>query len=112
MVELIKKLCEEQGIKLADLENACKIGERTIYRWDSNAPSIDKVKRVADVLGVTVNDLLEYPEAPVLSSKERRLLQLFHQLNEDGQDKVLDYIEDIAPRYIKNHSVEPLEKEA
>ena len=108
---------------LAQLEIAAELGKNTIFRCviekpkgseKSNkvVPTIDKVRKVADVLDVTVNDLLEYPREDGLTEKELRLLRLFRDLNEDGQDKALEYIQDIAPRYIKNHRVELVEEEA
>ena len=58
MVKKILQLCKEKSITVMELERACSIGTRSIYRWDDNIPSVDKVKRVADYLGTTVDDLL------------------------------------------------------
>ena len=58
LVGKILQLCKEQGKTIAELEHECSIGARTIYRWDDNIPSVDKVKRVADCLGTTVDNLL------------------------------------------------------
>lgn len=122
LLERIRKICKEKNMTLAQLEVAAELGKNTIFRWvpekqkgpdTSNkvVPTIDKVRKVADALGVTVNDLLEYPREDGLTEKELRLLQLFRDLNEDGKDKALEYIQDIAPRYIKNHRVELVEEE-
>lgn len=59
LVKKILQLCKEQGKTVAELERECSIGTRTVYRWDDNIPSVDKVKRVADYLGTTVDDLLD-----------------------------------------------------
>lgn len=58
MVKTITRLCKERGKTLSDVEEACNIGVRSIYRWDTNKPSVDKVQRVATYLGVTVDELL------------------------------------------------------
>lgn len=68
LFEKIKKISEEKRIPIAQIEKAAGFGKNTIFRWnpekaDSVVPSIDKVRRVADVLGVTVNDLLDYDQA-------------------------------------------------
>ena len=65
LLEKIKKVCEEKHLSLAQVEKEAGLGKNTIFRWDpekngSVVPTIDKVRRVADVLGVTVNDLLDY----------------------------------------------------
>lgn len=59
MVEKIKALAKERNMKISDVEQKCKIGQRSIYNWDEHKPSIDKVLRVANYLGVTVDELVE-----------------------------------------------------
>ena len=46
-------------MSVRQLSAACGFGTRSIYRWDRNVPSVDKVRKVADYLGTTVEDLLE-----------------------------------------------------
>lgn len=55
----IKILCGKRGISLNDLEELAGIGKNTIYRWNEKSPGIDKVMKVAKVLGVTIEELLE-----------------------------------------------------
>lgn len=55
----IKKLAKEKNVSISEIEENCKLGKRTIYRWDINSPSIDKVKAVSNFLGVTVDELLK-----------------------------------------------------
>lgn len=62
MLQKIIRLGKEQGLTVADIERECNIGTRSIYRWDENTPAVDKVKRVADYLGTTVDDLLKEDE--------------------------------------------------
>lgn len=58
MLKKIQQLCREQKKTIRDLEQKCGIGSRSIYHWDESMPSVDKVKRVADYLGVTVDELI------------------------------------------------------
>lgn len=51
--ERIKKRAKELGYTIEEVEQKCGLGKRTIYAWDKNSPSIDKVKRVADLLETT-----------------------------------------------------------
>lgn len=63
MLEEIKSLCAERGISICELEKACGLGTRTVYRWGkTSSPSIDKVKKVADYLGVSVDSLVSPPQ--------------------------------------------------
>lgn len=56
MLDNIKRFAEAKGMSLRAIEMIC--GFRNIYRWDEHKPSVDKVQKVADVLGVTVDELL------------------------------------------------------
>lgn len=66
MLENIKRLCAEQDITIQQLELRASIAVGTIGRWGKDGklqPAVDKVKRVADVLGVTVDELLREEDA-------------------------------------------------
>lgn len=58
MVRNIKRLCSAQGISVRQLEIALGFKNGIIGRWDTNRPSIDRVKTVADYFGVTVDELI------------------------------------------------------
>ena len=58
MLERIKGLCNRKGISIRQLERETGLADRTIGRWDTNMPSIDRVKKVAEYFGVTVDYLL------------------------------------------------------
>lgn len=62
LIDRIKSLCKERGITLKELEDGAGITKNTMCRWGENTPSVDKVLRVADFLGVSVDDLLREPE--------------------------------------------------
>lgn len=59
MVGKIKSLAKERGLTVMQVEEQCGIGKRSIYNWDENVPAVDKVKRVADFFGVTVDELVK-----------------------------------------------------
>lgn len=58
IVNNIKRKCKELGISINQLAEELGLSAGTIYRWDDNKPSVDKVALVAKRLGVTVEDLL------------------------------------------------------
>ena len=71
MLKKIKTLCTERGISILHLEKELGMSH-SIHRWDESKPSIDKVKLVADYLGVTVDYLLadeEYDENEMIKQK-------------------------------------------
>lgn len=59
MVSNIKTLCGKTGVTIAELERKIGFGNGTIARWDENAPSVARVKLVADYFGVSVDELLK-----------------------------------------------------
>ena len=55
----IKTICAAKGITIAELEQAAKLSENSIFRWDKNIPGVEKVRRVAQILQVSVDELLQ-----------------------------------------------------
>lgn len=61
MFSIISEKAKTRGMTVAQVEKAADIGHQTIRRWDTHSPSIDKVFRVARVLGCTVDELIAEP---------------------------------------------------
>ncbi len=85
----------------------------TIQKWESgiSEPSISTVKVIADIFNVTMNQLINEdvssPAAPAaLAEDEQELIFLYRELNEEGQEKLLEYADDLVAsgKYIKNCS--------
>lgn len=51
-------LCGKSGISIARLERETGLGNGTVRRWKKGDASVEKVKRVADYFGVSVDSLL------------------------------------------------------
>ena len=58
----ISNLCEEKGISIARLERECGLGNAMVRGWKNSMPTADKLKRVADYLGVSVDSLMAAQE--------------------------------------------------
>ncbi len=54
----IKKLCEIKRISIHKLENDLGFSHAFIRKWNKSDPGVLKVKKVADYLGVTIEQLL------------------------------------------------------
>lgn len=61
MVDNIKRLCRERKLKLSELERKADLPRSSVYKWDDHTPTITKVIKVADILGVTVDELIKEP---------------------------------------------------
>lgn len=55
----IKKICENQGISISELEKNLGFSRSYICKWNENEPGVRKVQKVADFLGVPIEELLE-----------------------------------------------------
>lgn len=60
--EQILALCKEKHISVARLERECGLGNATIRGWEKSSPTVEKLKRVADYFGVTVDSLIASKE--------------------------------------------------
>ena len=63
IVEKIKERAATNGLTIRKLEIAAELSNGAIARWNEKSPSIDKVFRVAKVLGCTVDELIAETEA-------------------------------------------------
>ncbi len=105
-----KQLAKEIGGSQASI-NYWEKGQRT--------PSIDAAKKLADYFRIPVSELLEPTTIKLfdgmttlfsgaggleLNTKDTEMNDLFHQLNGQGQQKVIDYAEDLTkiPEYRKD----------
>lgn len=55
----ISQLASERGISIAYLEKTLGLGNATIRGWKESSPSVDKLKKVADYFGVSIEYFLE-----------------------------------------------------
>lgn len=59
ILKKIEELSKKQGISITSLEKKLSFGNGTIRSWDKCSPSIEKLKRVADYFGVSIEYFLE-----------------------------------------------------
>ena len=58
----VKKICEEKGISFGKIEKDLQLSNGSICKWNENEPGIRKVQKVADYLGVSIEELLAEEE--------------------------------------------------
>lgn len=59
MVDKIKNLAKGKGITVAEVEKQAGISHGAIGKWDTSKPLAENLQKVASVLGVRIEDLLE-----------------------------------------------------
>lgn len=100
LIENITRYCEVNGVKPTVACGEAGVGKSFLSNIRAGqTPSVAKVAALAAYLGVSTSELVgDVRELP------SELLQAWAQLNEEGQQKLTDYAEDLAAsgRYIKN----------
>ena len=141
--DLIKSYRQSHGLTMKQFSDLSGLSKAYISMLEKNRhpqngkeiiPSIETFSKVAIAMKISLHEILEAvnsnqlielnqddPELPApaagtasLSASESELVDKFRQLNDDGQEKLLDYAEDLAglPRYKKDNLFEALEEEA
>lgn len=54
----IKALCKIKKVTIIALEQQAGLGQNSIFKWDKSMPSADKLLKVAQCLGVSVDSIL------------------------------------------------------
>lgn len=130
--ERIKILCKENNITITGLELDLGFSRGSLSKIDNHKPSrerIDKISNYFDILpewlmgtsefknkselysGLSNIKNLEYKNLGC-SEHEQKLLDNFRNLNSDGQNKLLDYADDLfsSGKYIKSDLLEQKKK--
>ncbi len=54
----IKGIAKEKRVSISSIERDCDLARGTLIKWNDHIPSAVTLKKVADLLGVSVDDLL------------------------------------------------------
>ncbi len=87
LLEKIKYLCDQKNETLASLERKMDFGNGTLRRWDEAIPSGDRLVKVADYFGVSVDYLLGREKSPDESELDSSFFRLKKGLEPLGLDK-------------------------
>lgn len=68
----IKELCKRDNISVNKLEQKLEFAKGSLCRIDVNKPSVDKLQKIADFFGVTVEYLNTGKEASPLTKRDEK----------------------------------------
>lgn len=105
VLDKVKQLASEKGYSLLALNDKAKLGKNAIYKWKTQQPSTENLKKVADVLGVSVDYLLGntdemHEKASDKEPAETKIRGLFrhysseHNLTEKQKSELIDDLDD------------------
>jgi transcriptional regulator with XRE-family HTH domain len=107
--EQFQKLCQKKGVRAADVSRDLSISKSTISSWKkhSNVPNSRALNNIATYFNVSVPFLLwgDSSTPDFLTPDGSMVIEVmsvgFNQLNAAGQQKVLEYMQDLGPQYKK-----------
>lgn len=77
LYERIKEVCEEKGFSINRIERELSFPRSSISKYNASSPSIDKVQKIAEHLGVTVDYLI---------SKEHKTDETPYCINDEARE--------------------------
>ncbi len=83
------------------------ISTRSFSRWEMgiNEPSIEKLKKLTEILDVSIEYLLEIKPTEKKQSIEETFIEDLKSLNQKGIDKVADYIQVLKEHPVYSNSI-------
>ena len=94
----IKELREKYELTQDQLAQKLETTKQTIFKYENgivtNIPS-DKVEKMASIFNVSPSYILGWDDtiAEKPNPKEKHVVEIFRNLNDDGQDRVIEYAE-------------------
>ncbi len=97
LVERIRAEASRIGKSIAWLEREAGLGNGTIRKWNNNIPSVEKLARISDILGKSI-DYLYYghEERPMLDDDESELIDLYRTVPPNIQERFYGYMKGLS----------------
>lgn len=87
------------GLKQDDVAGMLGVAKSTysLYETGKREPDVPKIKQLSKILNVSADELLGLPSlSNNMPEDETTLLDNYRTLNEEGQEKLLDYADDLC----------------
>ena len=100
MYEIYCKLRDEKGVKDADVARETEITKSTFTDWKNgrSVPGSEKMKKIAEYFGVTVDYILtgENPEIPSFEPEHLELIELYSKLKTEQKSAIMNLLRSFA----------------
>lgn len=87
--ENIEEIVKEHGLSIREVALKAGIGETSIYRWKTIAPSTTSLRKVAKALHVSVEDLTSDKNEAEETPEYRAIQRKAKRLNPEQQERLL-----------------------
>lgn len=92
LVDNIRIIAKSKGMSVQKVEKEAGIANGVIGKWNYSEPRLDKIIAVADVLGVSVDELLGIKKEPAESELDDQIVRLLKDLPEEKLQRVRDFL--------------------
>lgn len=92
LLERIKILAKENKISLKDLSRTLGWGENTLYKWDTQSPSVDKIDKVANYFNVSTDYLLGRTDLKRYVIPDERFQTFAAHIDDDATEEEIEEI--------------------
>ncbi|EAE5741420.1 helix-turn-helix transcriptional regulator [Listeria monocytogenes] len=109
LLDRIKELCKKRSISVKMLEENLNFPSNTIYQWKKRTPGIDKLQKVADYFGVSLDYLLG--RTTVMSISQNPALDTIAAHIDPGAsteelEEIIAYIEEKRKEHSKKETID------
>ncbi|WP_283608605.1 helix-turn-helix domain-containing protein [Faecalispora anaeroviscerum] len=118
--ENIKRYRNQKGLTQAELGKLIEKAPSVIANWEAetNRPDVDSIAKMLEIFEIDANTFLGWnaknspapaeAETGELNKQEQTLIHNYRALNDEGQEKLLDYSDDLvsSSKYTKNNQPE------
>lgn len=106
---------KKSNLTQKELAEMLKVKNSAISNWETGVNSIDMetLMKLCEVLNVSISTMFgeeNKKETPCFDGTEKKLIESFNVLNEDGKRKVVEYIDDLteSEKYTKKRNTQRL----
>jgi len=100
LYESIRMVCTENGISVNKLEKELGFARSSISKFNTSSPSYDKLKKMADYLGVTIDYLTSRDNDSLTVAAHRKING--SDLTDAEIEEVENYIQFVKQRRLNN----------
>ncbi len=114
--DILNRIMDERNLKVAEVARICGLPDSTvrgIITRKQKSVALEVAFKLSDGLNISLRELngqkeKKSPELTEVSPGDvHPLLKIYNELNTDGQDRLMEYAEDLSdmPKYKKCHNL-------
>jgi len=109
LYDRIKKLCDEHNMSVSALERALGFSRAYLIKWKTTSPSADKLQRVADFFGVSLDYLVSGVETEKLDDDIISIQRARRKMPEKDQKRMMEMLHIAFEEAFRNGDEKPEE---